>query len=325
MRILVIGGTTFIGRRVVDLLVERGDDVLVVHRGRTEPEPVLGRHLHVDRSEFATRTDEVGAFAPDGVVDTGANSAADVEAVLPHLPEVPIVVLSSGDVYRAFEILIARGPAEVPVPFDENGPLRANRYPYRSGAEPGHWMYDYDKLDVEPAYLARGATVLRLGMVFGARDPQRREEFVLRRVRAGRTRIPVGTAGLLLPLVDIDDTARAVLAALDQPDRASGEVFNIAAPSVPSVGGWMRAILAAAGHEAELTRVSEDLLPNDLRLTRGSEQNALMASDKAIHVLGWRPTDLGDAITASVRWHLDNPPPDPDTDFSPDDEALKPS
>ena len=51
---------------------------------------------------------------------------------------------------------------------------------------------DYDKLDVEPAYLAQGAAVLRLGAIYGARDPQRREEFILRRVGAGRKRIPVG-------------------------------------------------------------------------------------------------------------------------------------
>src|SRR5690349_8494749 len=132
MRILVIGGTEFIGRRTVELLVERSDDVLVVHRGRTEPEPVLGTHLHADRAGFSALAGRVADFRPDAVLDTMAMTAADAEAVLPHLPDVPIVVLSSGDVYRAFEILIAQGPAEVAVPFDETGPLRAGRYPYRS-------------------------------------------------------------------------------------------------------------------------------------------------------------------------------------------------
>lgn len=320
MRILVIGGTEFIGRRTVDLLVERGDDVLVVHRGRTEPEPVLGTHLHADRGGFAALGKQIARFAPQAVLDTMAMTAAGVEAVLPHLPEVPIVLLSSLDVYRAWEIALAGGPAEVPVPFDESGPVRVGRYQYRERSEPGHWAYDYEKLDVEPPYLARGATVLRLGMVFGARDPQRREEFVLRRARAGRSRIPVGQAGALLPLVHIDDVATAVVAALDNPQE--GQIFNVASPSTHTVGGWMRAILAAAGHGAELVRVAEEALPDDLRITRAFEQQPLISSAKAVRVLGWRPGDLDEAIRTSVRWHLDNPPADPVQDFSADDEAL---
>ena len=43
MRILVIGGTQFIGRRVVELLVGRGDEVLLVHRGTTEAGETLLR------------------------------------------------------------------------------------------------------------------------------------------------------------------------------------------------------------------------------------------------------------------------------------------
>ena len=120
---------------------------------------------------------------------------ADAAAVLPHLPEVPLVVLSSMDVYRAYELALS-GRAGIPVPLGEDSPLREGRYPHR-GFDPGLEGYDldidrYDKLDVEPLYLQRGAIVLRLGMVYGEGDVQRREEFILRRVRAGRRRIPIG-------------------------------------------------------------------------------------------------------------------------------------
>jgi nucleoside-diphosphate-sugar epimerase len=322
MRILVIGGTQFIGRRVVELLVGRGDEVLLVHRGTTEHEETLGTHLHVDRAEFASVADRVRTFAPDAVVDAIAMTAADVEAVLPHLPEVPIVLLSSIDVSLAYGALLAKGPAVVPVPFDEEAPVRENRYPYRSGSRPGERGYDYDKLDVEPPYLARGAAVLRLGMVYGPRDPQRREEFVLRRVRAGRRRIPVGPATLLLPRVFIDDAAASVLAALDRFDRAGGEVFHVTERATYPIGAWMRRILAVAGHEAELVRVPDDLLPDDLGLTGGVEQHLLASSAKATRELGWQPSDLDTAIERSVRWHLDNPPTGSDDDFSTDEEAL---
>jgi nucleoside-diphosphate-sugar epimerase len=319
MRVLVIGGTEFIGRRIVERLVERGDDVLLVHRGQTEPAPVLGTHRHVDRRDFGSVAGEVRAFRPDAVVDCVALTAADVTAVLPHLPDTHLVVLSSLDVYRAFELLTGDGTA-VPVPFDEDGPLREGRYPHRGRDRPG--FDDYEKLHVEPPYLARGGTVLRLGMVHGPRDPQRREEPVLRRVRAGRTRIPVGPAATLLPRLHVDDAASAVLATLGRPAATAGQVFNLAERASWPVGTWMRAVLAAAGHEADLVRVPDRLLPADLRLTRTIAQHLLLSSEKAVRVLDWHPIDTAAATIDSVRWHLANPPPDSDFDADADDTAL---
>ena len=56
--------------------------------------------------------------------------------------------------------------------------------------------------------------------------------------------------------------------------------------------------------------------------TKATAQHFLVDSRKAATVLGWRPTDPAETIPVSVRWHLENPPPDPDQDFSPDDRAL---
>jgi len=68
--------------------------------------------------------------------------------------------------------------------------VRSGRYPLRDLVPA--LGEDYDKLDVEPLYLARGGTALRLSLIYGEHDRLRREEFVLRRVRAGRRRIPFG-------------------------------------------------------------------------------------------------------------------------------------
>ena len=225
MRITIIGGTEFIGRRTVELLTGRGDDVMVVHRGHMEPADLPPcEHVHVERAAFASVAADLTAFRPDAIVDTIASSAADRDAVLPYLPEVPVVVLSSMDVYRFFELLHADDDTPLPVPFDESGELRHGRYPY---AGRGIGEDDYEKLDVEPAYLERGASVLRLAMVYGPRDPQTREEFVLRRVRAARHRIPIGPAATVFTRVHVDDVASAILAAIDRPDVAAGQVFNI--------------------------------------------------------------------------------------------------
>src|SRR6266511_1361346 len=174
-----------------------------------------------------------------------------------------------------------------------HGGTRRRGWPAPGGPVPvcgkGMRSDDYDKLDVEPAYLARGGTVLRLAMIYGPHDPQRREQLVLRRVRAGRTRIPIGPAATLLTRLHVDDTARAILAALDQPSVAAGQVFNIGEAQAYSVRAWMRLILDAAGHSAELVRVPEESLPADLGLTRTHAQHLLLSSRKAMDLLGWRP------------------------------------
>ena len=321
MRVAIIGGTEFIGRRIVECLVARGDDVMVVHRGRTEPDDLPPcEHVHVDRRDYSTVSARVDAWQPDRIVDSNALTAADTDAVLPYLPDVPIVVLSSMDVYRCFELLRLGGDDPLPVPFDESAPLRANRYPYR-GMDIGE--DDYDKLDVEPEYLARGAAVLRLAMIYGPRDPQTREDFVLRRVRAGRTRIPIGSAGTILTRLHVDDSAAVVLAALDRPSAVAGEVFNIGESESYSMRGWMRLILAAAGHEAELVQVPDDSLPPDMRLTGTRSQHFLATSAKARTLLDWVPTETAAAVADSVRWHLAHPPTDGDVpDFAADDAAL---
>lgn len=227
------------------------------------------------------------------------------------------MVLSSLDVYRAFELLNARAEGE-PLPIAEDSAVRHDRYPYR-GKLPGE--DDYEKLDVEPEYLARGAAVLRLAMIYGEHDGQRREEFILRRVRAARPRIPVGPGSWLWTRCYVGDVAAAVLAALGS-EAAAGQVFNIGEPESRSMLGWARQILAAAGHDAELVAVPGDVLPADMWPTANHLQHLLVDSGKARRLLSWQPAAPQDGLAASVRWHLANPPDDASTDFADDDKAL---
>lgn len=79
-------------------------------------------------------------------------TAADVDAVIPVLPDVPTVVLSSQDVYQAHAALLA-GRCDAPVPLTEDFELRRDRYPYR-GLDLPEVPDDYSKRDVEDRWLA---------------------------------------------------------------------------------------------------------------------------------------------------------------------------
>lgn len=312
MRVVVFGGTGFVGWRIVRELVDNGHDVTVVHRGVTEPEPKIPvTHVHGSRAEIEDLWPRISELSPDGLIDVAAYSRSDAQQVLRAIPpRIRLLALSSMDVYRAFGAL--RGiPSMDPVPLDESAPLRAARYIYRDAANPSD---DYEKLDVEEEYLKHGATILRLPMIYGEHDDSRREEFILRRCRANRDRMPIGPGSLLWSRGYIGDIAKAARLAIEA--DAAGEIFNICESRTWTIAQWAKQIASAAGC------VRDELLPQDLHLTASFEQQLLFDASKARHVLGWTETDPLIALRASVDWHLAHPP-EASEGFTADEAALR--
>jgi len=314
-----LGGTRFIGRAIVEELVAAGHDLLIVHRGNLEPDDLVPvQHLHAERKELAAHRDELAAFKPDAAIDCRALTRADAQIAIDALPAgLRLVVISSLDVYRAFGAVNEERETD-PIPLDEESPVRLNRYPYR-GKMPG--MDDYDKLDVEDVYLPHDATSVRLPMVYGEHDYQLREEYILRRVRAGRSRIPFGAGMWLACRTYVKDMARGVRLVLTTPETA-GHVLNLCDDRTYSMRMWSRMILDAAGTDAELVRVADELLPEDLKATGTMTQHIAASARKARSMLGWTTSDPEESLRATVRWHLANPPSNPDLDFSADDRAV---
>jgi nucleoside-diphosphate-sugar epimerase len=233
-----------------------------------------------------------------------------------------LVVASSMDVYRAFSSLW-KGTVTDPVPLTEESAVRAEPPPDRALVMEGYDYApaDYEKLDVEAAYLARGGTVCRLPMVYGPYDYKRREDFLLRRIRAGRRRIPTGAGGFLWSRGHVADLARGIRLALER-QQAQGEVFNLCESTCAPFRLWMEWILEATGVQVELVRVPDALLPDDLDITGDIGQHWLANAEKARELLGWVHSDPRERVRDSVRWHLAHPPADEDHDFAADERAL---
>lgn len=324
MRIVVLGGTRFIGAAVVEELFTAGHDVVVVHRGRQERDDLPNvEHRHLDRGDGDALRAALRDGSPDAVVDTCAYTGADATTAVAALPAgVRTVVLSSMDTYRAFGSVHAEVVTDA-LPLDETSPVRTGRYLFRGTARDDLDvnMAAYENLDVEDTYRPAGATVLRLPVVYGERDPLRREGFVLDRLRAGRARIPIGAGTFLWTKGWVRDVARAVRLAVER-DGLAGDVLNIGERQTWTMEQWAREIIAAVGSDAELVRVADHALPEDLRLTAAIAQHVLVDSSAARTALGWADTDPAMALRASVEWHMANPPPETGFDAAADDAAL---
>ena len=318
MRALILGGTGFVGRALVGELRSSGHRVLVVHRGRTEPDGLgTAEHLHSSREHLERVLEDIRRFAPEVFVDVTAGTKPEAAQALRIVDELELrpIALSSGDVYRAYDSLRADAITD-PMPLAESAPVRVVRYPDRDEGDTA----DYEKLDVEDAYLARSGTVLRLPMVYGAHDDQRREDFVLRRIRAGRNVVPTGDGSLLWTRGSVDQIASAIRRSIEVDAR--GEVINVGEATTAPIALWVRWIAEAAGSRIDLVRVPDDVLPADLTITRGRAQHLQFDVTKAATVLGWQHADPKACVAASVRWHMEHPPPGTPADLSGDDAAL---
>lgn len=322
MRVAVLGGTRFIGPAIVDQLRSGGHEVVVLHKGTTDPHRRDVSDVRLDRANRDALRTALAQAGADVLIDTCAYTRQDAETAIAALPRgLRAVVLSSMDVYRAFGSYLTAQSTD-PVPLTEAAPLRTHRFPYRGFPFPraGIDPETYDKIHVEEPYLDAGAVVLRLPTVFGERDPWCWEGFVLSRVMAGREQIPIGEGTWVCSRVWVQDVASAV--ALAAWSDLEGEVLNIAEAQTWTVEQWARAILEASASSAELVHVPDNVLPFDLRISARTSQHLLLDSSRARRLLGWSDCDPREAVSASVAWHTAHPGPNLSWDFSADNQAL---
>ncbi len=180
MNIVVIGGTRFIGARVVRQLVDRGHAVTVYHRGLHEAN-LPARVRHVRRAEagmpICNFSDELLAPEPDVVIHMTAMGEADAVAAMKFFREhtARMLWISSGDVYLAYGRFTRTEPGPVETGLlTEESPLRTVLYPYRDPGKSPHDIANvYEKILVERVALSETelpGTVMRLPKVYGAED-----------------------------------------------------------------------------------------------------------------------------------------------------------
>ena len=235
MRILVIGGTRFMGPLVVRSLSEQGHEVTVFHRGETRTDLPRGvREILGDRRPLTKSAVELQRLAPEVVLDMIPAIEQDALEVMSIFSGVArrVVAISSQDVYRAFGRVNGKesGPVDS-MPITEESALRQNLYPYRGETvrdqdDPKKWQDDYDKILVERVVMGDTSlpgTILRLPMVYGPGDYQHRLFSYLKRMDDNRPAILMDEAEAQWRWTHgyVENVADAIAMAVTN-DRAAG-------------------------------------------------------------------------------------------------------
>lgn len=336
MRVLVLGGTGYIGSHVVKQMADKGHEVTIVHRGRSGKALADGvSGLVFDRRDLSEHVPQLRKLAPEVVIDMIPRTAQEAWSISKAMSGVAsrLIVISSIDVYRAYNRLRKAEPGSPDAtPLKENAPLREQLYPYRGVAVDAlHTAYEYEKILVErlaQSEVELQSTILRLPVVYGPKDPQVRVFDYLRRMDDGRKTILLGKQQSKWQLTRgyVEDVASAVVLASE--DQSTGNhVYNIGEQDSLSELEWVKQIGQAAGWAGEVLTLEDESLPKHLSQDYDWRQHLTIDTDSFRSTFNWKETTPRDkALALTVAWQRENPPESIDLDkfdYEAEDEALE--
>jgi 2'-hydroxyisoflavone reductase len=235
MELLVLGGTSFAGRHVVECALAEGHTVTTFNRGRTNPDLFPGaRSLHGDRT-----TGDYAALEGAGRFD----AVVDMCAYVPRAVREAVAALGPGRLAGPYILISSVSAYAEPPPgtdgsgFREDSPLAA----LPEGIDPSTEEVTgetYGPLKVlteqaAEALLPGGVMIVRPGLIVGPHDPTDRFTYWIRRMaEGGEVLAPESPATARTQVIDASDMARWIVAS-----AAAGRTgtYNAVAPSVPLV------------------------------------------------------------------------------------------
>lgn len=228
MRLLVLGGTRFVGRAMVSAAIKAGWEVTTFNRGQSGP-PIDGaRAIHGDRTNPAGLAWLADAGPWDAVVDTSGYVPRNVLMVAEILKDCAAryLFMSTVSVYAGWPVdALSEASTVLECPPD------ADR-DFGEDVEDGPTRYGYQKSGCETAVRAvfggSDSIVLRPGVVLGPYEYVGRLPWWLRRVAAGGRVVAPGSPSRAIQPVDVRDLAAFALSTC-----AAGGVgtFNVTAPA----------------------------------------------------------------------------------------------
>jgi len=301
MRVLVLGGTSFVGRAIVETAAERGHDVTLFSRGRTGPElfEKLERRIgDRDTDDYASLAGgswdaaiDVSGYLPRHVQAAGAALDASIGRYL------FISTISVYDVARAggetgedvVRLPAERGTEEI---------TGATYGPLKVACED----------DVNARFGAR-SSIVRPGIVAGPYDPTDRFTYWVRRAgRGGRVALP-GRSGQPVQVIDCGDLSRLVVALVE--GDVAGTYTAVGPAEATTLGGLIQACAAAAGADIELVEVEgrqvRPLYP--LIVPEPSGDNIFTLSAARARAAGLTATPLVQTAGDVLAWDRDRGEP----------------
>lgn len=307
MRILIMGGTRFIGVYLTQILRAQGHEVVLFNRG-SKPAPEGVQQIQGDRTD-ASQLQALAGESFDAIFDNNGRELSDTQ---------PLVELFA-DRLRHFIYVSSAGVY-----------LKSDQMPHVEGDAIDPKSRHKGKFETE-AYLAeRGVpfTSIRPVYIYGAQNYNDLEAWFFDRIVRDRP-VPIPGSGLhITQLGHVQDLAAAMAAVLGN-EKAIGQIYNVAGDRYVTFDGLARACAMAAGKSSDdLKLVHYDPKQFDFGKRKAfpmRTQHFFADVHKAMQDLQWRPQfDLGSGLKdAFQNDYLATGRDRAEIDFSVDDEILQ--
>jgi 2'-hydroxyisoflavone reductase len=293
MRILVLGGTRFLGRHTVDAALARGHDVTMFNRGQTRPE--LFPDVEKLRGDRDGDLSALAGRAFDAVVDTSGYVPRVVAQTVGALGDVGhYTFVSSISVY-----------ADVSTPPTESSPVAELKEPTEEVAE----AYGELKADCEDVVRERfpNAFVPRPGLIVGPWDPTGRFTYWPQRIAAGGRVLAPAPPDADAQVIDVRDLASWIVRAAE--DGLAGTYNAVARPV--SRATLVETCSRVAGTDPEVVWVESQFLLEhevgewmELPLWLASPEHAGMLSvdPSAALAAGLETRPLEETVRDTLEW-----------------------
>ena len=231
MRILIMGGTRFIGVYLTKVLVEQGHQVVLFNRGN-HPAPVEGvEQIQGDRKDAAQLKEKLSGESFDAIFDNNGRELSDTQ---------PLVEIFNGKVQH-FVYVSSAGVY-----------LKSDQMPHVEGDAVDPNSRHKGKHHTE-AYLAESGipwTSIRPVYIYGPQNYNDLEAWFFDRIVRDRP-IPIpGNGKFITQFGHIQDLAMAMTSVLGN-QTAIGKIYNISGDRYVTFDGLARACAEAAGKSAE--------------------------------------------------------------------------
>ena len=307
MKILVIGGTLFIGRETVQRLVGRGHELTVLHRrDRHDLDPSI-RNARADRADTAA----VSRIVQEGRFDAVVDMVYDWEKGTPA-EQVEATARSGGDGLRRYVFMssiAAYGPG---LDHRESEPLVPDDSPNLYAQQKASSERALFRLHAETAL---PVTTFRPPFVHGPRQPFYREAFFWDRLHDGRPIVLPDGGDAPIQWVFVRDLAEACARAIEIPE-AGGEAFNVAHTEPLTQRGFVEMLARIAGVRPSVVSMPRSAIhaagghPFSGNLYFGEFLDIPVHTsevEKAPRLLGLTPTGLETAFAESYAWYKTQP------------------
>jgi nucleoside-diphosphate-sugar epimerase len=307
MRTLVIGGTLFIGRAIVERLAKRGHEVTVLHRRDHHDLGPGIKNVQADRADLETVSRVLREGRYDAVFDVAYDWAKGTTA-----EQVEAAARSCGSGLQRYVFvssIAAYGPG-----FDlrENASLVPDDHPVPYARHKATSERALFRLHASSGF---PATTFRPPYVHGPRQPFYREQFFWDRLHDGRPIILPDGGDRPMQWVFVSDLAEGCVRSMEVPE-AAGEAFNLAHVEPLTQRTFVETLAGVAGKVptfAPIPRTAIQAAGGDMfrgNLYFGEVLDmppAVEVIEKAPRMLGVRPTSLEAALREGFAWYQAQP------------------